>query len=519
MTDGRNKTKGNAMSEKTNILFIQVDQLMAETLRTYGDSVCHAPNLDLLAARGAVFERAYCNFPLCAPSRFSMATGRLCSKIGAYDNAADMPASIPTYAHYLRHAGYRTALSGKMHFIGPDQFHGFERRLTPDVYPADFSWVPREGGMKKSETNDTRGVTVSGVAERTVQIDYDDRVTFEAIQYLYDVARDTEDTRPFFLQVSWTHPHDPYLCRPDYWALYDGKDIPMPRTGALPEAEHDAHSVRLLENFSLLGVEFPHDDIMRARRAYYGSISYIDAMLGKLLEVLDATGQAGNTAIVFTSDHGEMLGERGMWFKKHFFEPSLRVPLMIAMPGKSPKRVAGLASLVDLLPTFMGLAEGPGWSCPVEDLDGIDLTPYLDDVEISPDRAVYAEYLAEATPAPITMIRRGKLKYLHSETDPALLFDIEADPDERTNLANDPEYSEIVSRLAAETRQKWDSGALWQDIGESRRRRILIQASNKQGAAQSWNHGEEHGDKVLWYRGHEGYNEWAFQYMAPRTKT
>lgn len=506
------------MSEKTNILFIQVDQLMAETLRMYGDSVCHAPNLDLLAARGAVFERAYCNFPLCAPSRFSMATGRLCSKIGAYDNAADMPASIPTYAHYLRHAGYRTALSGKMHFIGPDQFHGFERRLTPDVYPADFSWVPREGGIKKGETNDTRGVTVSGVAERTVQIDYDDRVTFEAAQYLYDVARDTEDTRPFFLQVSWTHPHDPYLCHPDYWALYEGKDIPLPRTGALAEAEHDAHSVRLLESFSLLGVEFPRDDIMRARRAYYGSISYIDEMLGRLLDVLDATGQADNTAIVFTSDHGEMLGERGMWFKKHFFEPSLRVPLIIAMPGKGPKRVAGLASLVDLLPTFMGFAEGSGWTCPVEDLDGIDLTPYLDDVEISPDRAVYAEYLAEVTPAPITMIRRGRLKYLHSETDPALLFDIEADPDERTNLANDPDYTEIVSRLAAETRQKWDSGALWRDIGESRRRRILIQASNKQGAPQSWNHGEEHGDKVLWYRGHEGYNEWAFQYMAARTK-
>lgn len=505
------------MSEKVNILFIQVDQLMAETLQAYGDTVCHAPNLDLLASRGAVFERAYCNYPLCAPSRFSMATGQLCSKIGAYDNAADMPASIPTYAHYLRHAGYRTALSGKMHFIGPDQFHGFEQRLTPDVYPADFSWVPREGGMKKSETNDTRGVTVSGVAERTVQIDYDDRVTFEAAQYLYDVARDTEDNRPFFLQVSWTHPHDPYLCRPEYWALYEDIEIPMPRTGALPEEEHDAHSVRLLENFSLLGVEFPPEDIACARRAYYGSISYIDEMVGKLLDVLDATGQADNTAIVFTSDHGEMLGERGMWFKKNFFEPSLRVPLIIAMPGKSPKRVAGLASLVDLLPTFMGLAEGTGWACPVEDLDGNDLTPYLDDIEIPQDRAIYAEYLAEATPAPITMIRRGQYKYIHSESDPALLFDIDADPEERANLANDPDYAEIASRFAAETRQKWDSNTLWQSIGESRRRRILIHASSRQGAPQSWNHGEEPGDKVLWYRGHEGYNEWAFQYMSVRS--
>ena len=130
---------------KPNILFIQVDQLTALALKAYGNTFCKAPNLDRLAERGVVFESAYCNFPLCAPSRFSMASGQLCSRIGAFDNAAEFPASIPTYAHYLRRLGYRTALSGKMHFIGPDQHHGFERRLTPDLYPADFSWVPNWG--------------------------------------------------------------------------------------------------------------------------------------------------------------------------------------------------------------------------------------------------------------------------------------------------------------------------------------------------------------------------------------
>lgn len=504
------------MTDKPNILFIQVDQLMAEALGAYGNTVCHAPNLDRLAARGAVFERAYCNYPLCAPSRASMAAGQLCSTIGAYDNAAELPASIPTYAHYLRGAGYRTALSGKMHFIGPDQFHGFERRLTPDVYPADFSWVPRETGMKKSETNDTRGVTVSGQAERTVQMDFDDRATFEAVQYLYDVARDTEDTRPFFLQVSWTHPHDPYLCKPEHWALYEDKDIPMPRTGALSKEEHDVHAARLLDNFSMLGVEFTPEEIIRARRAYYGSISYVDEMVGKLMEVLKATGQADNTAIVFTSDHGEMLGERGMWFKKHFYEPSLRVPLIVAAPGRAAKRVAGLASLVDLLPTFMGLAEGPGWSSPVETLAGDDLTPYLDDKEIPEDRAVYAEYLAEATPAPILMIRRGRFKYVHSEVDPVLLFDVESDPDERENLAGHPEHAETLDRFATEARQKWDNDALWQQIGESRHRRLLILEAMEQGVGQRWNHDEMPGEVVPWYRGLEGYNEWAFEHMPAR---
>ncbi len=194
-----------------NILFLQVDQLGAGFLPAYGNSVCRSPNIDGLAAGGAVFERAYCNFPLCAPSRFSMAAGQLASAIGAYDNAAEMPASVPTYAHYLRRLGYHTALSGKMHFIGPDQHHGFEERLTPDLYPADFSW----GDEGDRGTNDPRSVTISGICSRSVQIDFDEEVTHRAIGYLYDRAR-RETRQPFFLQVSFTHPHDPYLCRREF---------------------------------------------------------------------------------------------------------------------------------------------------------------------------------------------------------------------------------------------------------------------------------------------------------------
>ncbi len=173
------------MAEKPNILFIQVDQLTASSLRAYGDQVCHAPTLDSLADNGAVFENAYCNFPLCAPSQFSMATGQLCSNVGAYDNAAELSASIPTYAHYLRELGYQTSLSGKMHFIGPDQFHGFERRLTADLYPTDFSWVPNWGDEGKRDTNDPRSVLISGICERSVQIDFDEEVTYKAIQHIY----------------------------------------------------------------------------------------------------------------------------------------------------------------------------------------------------------------------------------------------------------------------------------------------------------------------------------------------
>ncbi|MEM6696232.1 MAG: choline-sulfatase [Pseudomonadota bacterium] len=499
------------MTSSPNILFIQVDQLTAASLRAYGDTICHAPNLDRLADTGTVFETAYCNFPLCAPSRFSMASGRLCSEIGAYDNAAEMPASVPTYAHYLRAAGYQTALSGKMHFIGPDQFHGFEKRLTADLYPADFSWVPNWGDEGDRDTNDSRAVLISGICERSVQIDYDEQVTFQAIQHLYDIAR-SDDDRPFFLQVSYTHPHEPYLCRKEYWALYEGVDIPLPAVPALAQANHDAHSIRLLKDFGMLDVSFAEDDIRRARRAYYGSISYIDAMVGRILETLEAIGRTDDTVIVFTSDHGEMLGERGMWFKKHFFEAALRIPLIIKMPGRGPERIETPVSLVDLLPTFMGLAEGSGWRSSVEHLDGEDLTTLLDAAP-EPDRPVFAEYLAEATTAPIFMIRRGRFKFIGSKADPPLLFDLDADPDERRDLASDPDYAPVLRQFSSEVSQKWDEDALTDRIVKSQKRRRLIVQGYGKARPPRWNHDEYSTDEVLWYRGEGGYNEWAFAHL------
>lgn len=496
---------------RPNILFIQVDQLTAASLRCYGDTVCHAPNLDRLADTGTVFETAYCNFPLCAPSRFSMATGQLCSSIGAYDNAAEMPASVPTYAHYLRAAGYQTALSGKMHFIGPDQYHGFEKRLTPDLYPADFSWVPNWGNEGKRDTNDARAVMVSGVCERTVQIDYDETVTAGAIQHLYDLAR-SDDVRPFFLQVSYTHPHEPYLCRKEYWDLYEDVNIPLPQVPALSANEHDPHSRRLLSDFGMLDQTFADTDIARARRAYYGSISYVDAMVGKVLATLDAIGQTDNTAIVFTSDHGEMLGERGMWFKKHFFEPALRIPLIMKLPRDTPRRVQTPVSLLDLLPTLMGIAEGASWNSDVETLEGTDLTALLG-AEPKLDRPIYAEYLAEATPSPLIMIRKGRYKFIWSKDDPFLLYDLENDPDERDNLASDPDHSGTVRAFEALCRGKWDTEPLTRCIIQSQKRRRLILDGYTHGKKPRWNHDEKPEDKVIWYRGEQGYNDWAFSFL------
>ncbi|CTQ57422.1 Choline-sulfatase [Roseibium album] len=497
------------MKMSPNILFLQVDQLTASALRAYGDRICHSPALDRLAENGVVFENAYCNFPLCAPSRFSMATGQLCSAVGAYDNAAEFSAEIPTYAHYLRVAGYQTALSGKMHFIGPDQFHGFEKRLTADLYPADFAWVPNWANEGKRDTNDDRAVRIAGICERSVQIDYDEEVTFRAVQHIYDMAR-SSDERPFFLQVSYTHPHEPYLCRKEFWDLYEGKEIPMPKVSALSEQAHDPHSVRLLKDFGMLGIRFKDEDVSRAIRAYYGSISYLDSLISRVLDALSATGAAENTVVVFTSDHGEMLGERGMWFKKHFFEKALRVPLIVKAPWIAAQRVSELTSLVDLLPTFGSLAGSPA---PVEPLEGIDLMDLLDKGNPPPQRPVYAEYLAEATPAPIFMIRRQNHKFISSSHDGIMLFDLAADPDELTNLATSEFHQPLVEAFCEEVRIKWNETELVDAILLSQKRRALVRDAMNTGQKHLWNHGEKETDSVLWYRGVQGYNEWAFDYI------
>ncbi|MEM7537870.1 MAG: choline-sulfatase [Chloroflexota bacterium] len=501
------------MQNQPNILFIQTDQLTANALSFYGDPVCQTPALDKLAQEGVVFETAYCNFPLCGPSRASMMTGLLASKTGVFDNASEFAATLPTYAHYLRDVGYQTCLVGKMHFIGPDQLHGFEERLTSDIYPADFSWAANWANESGRDTNDSRAVTVAGPATRTVQLDYDDEVTYKAVQKLYHLAQ-SDDNRPFFLQVSFTHPHEPYLCTREHWDRYEGVEIPMPVVGPRSAEEHDPHSARILAQFDLLDKTFDDDDIVRAKRGYYGSVSYIDDKVGELMTVLEATGMLENTVIIFTSDHGDMLGERGMWFKKTFFEHSMRIPLLIYAPKFfKPQQVTEFSSLVDLLPTFLSIATDGTWQSTIEPLDGADLTAYLDKESEYPTRPIYAEYLSETTPAPIFMIRRGPYKFVYCAADPDQLYDVVTDPHELNNLAQDESFREIVTAFHNEIDEFWDEDGLTAEIKLSQQRRQLVHRAMKTGNPTSWDYAANSDNDALWYRGKEGYNEWAFKHI------
>ena len=242
-------------------------------------------------------------------------------------------------------------------------------------------------------------------------------------------------------------------------------------------------------------------------------------MIGSVLETLKAVGADRNTLIVFTSDHGDMLGERSMWFKKHFFEPSLRVPLFVYAPWIQSQRVQEHASLVDLLPTFASAASDSNWEDSVDPLAGTNLLTLLDRGNPAPTRAVYAEYLAEAALAPIFMIQRGTFKYICSTADPTLMFDVATDPDELVNLAGDATHAERLAAFAEEANTVWDAEQIHRDILKSQRRRRLVRAAHAQGTEVRWNHGEQPGETVPWYRGDAGYSEWAFDYMPRKTRS
>ncbi|SDP95286.1 choline-sulfatase [Ectopseudomonas guguanensis] len=472
--------------KRPNILFIMADQMAAPILPLHdAASPVQMPNLMKLAEQAVVFDSAYCNSPLCAPSRFTLVSGRLPSKIGAYDNAADFPADVPTYAHYLRRLGYRTALSGKMHFCGPDQLHGYEERLTSDIYPADYGWAVNwdEPDVRASWYHNMSSVLQAGPCVRSNQLDFDEEVVFKARQYLYDHVRLTPE-QPFCLTVSMTHPHDPYTIPREYWDRYEGVDIPMPRQH-IEQAEQDPHSQRLLKVIDLWDKPLPEDRIRDARRAYFGACSYIDDNIGKLLGTLEECGLAEDTLIVFSGDHGDMLGERGLWYKMHWFEMSARVPLLVHAPKRfAAHRVSQSVSTLDLLPTLVELAGGQ-----IEqglELEGRSLLPHLKG-EGGHDE-VLGEYMAEGTLSPLMMIRRGPWKFVYSEQDPLLLFNLDNDPLERQNLAESSEHKGILAGFLAEARERWDIPAIHAATLASQRRRRLVAEALSQGKLTSWDH-------------------------------
>ena len=488
---------------RPNIILLMADQLTVFALQNYGNQIVKAPNIAALGENGVTFENAYCNFPICAPSRYSMLSGRLPHAIGAYDNASEFCAAQPTLLHSLRKLGYSTSLSGKMHFVGPDQLHGYNERLNTDIYPADFAWVPDwHAGPRNAPTGiSMRAVVESGPCLRSLQLDYDEESAFLARQKIFDLARDGND-RPFFLTVSFSHPHSPYTAEQSYWDRYRHDDIDMPRTGPIPLEDMDVHSRWLYYSHGRDRVEVTAEHVRNARHAYYGMVSYVDDKVGELMTLLKQTGLMEDSIVIFTSDHGDMLGERGMWYKQTFFEGASRVPLIMSGPGIARgHRVRSNVSLVDLMPTVLAFANDGKVDVDTP-LDGRALAELAAGGTDDGEGRVISEYSDMGVCAPCRMIREGQYKYVYVHGHPSMLFDLEKDPLEHDNLSGQEQWREVESRLHAALLEDWNPEEINQRILESQAGRELIWSVMKGNSKRdNWSYEVRRGDKQRYVRG------------------
>ena len=376
----------------------------------------------------------------------------------------------------------------------------------------------------------------AGPVARTNQLDYDDEVVYKARQYLFDHVR-FRNGQPFSLTISMTHPHDPYNMTKDYWDLYEDVDIPLPTTAAIDHEQQDPHSKRILKCIDLWGKEMTEADILKARRAYFSSCTYVDTKIGEIMNVLKETGLDENTIVVFSGDHGDMLGERGLWYKMSWFEPSARVPMFVYAPGRyQPQRIKENVSTMDLLPTFVdmiGSRLDPGLP-----MDGVSLMPYISGAQGLKTDTVLGEYMGEGTQAPLVMIRRGPWKFVYSPIDPPQLYNLDNDPLEHINLAagyaatlpsraevlkNDPstfinglpptppngptfsfnpsalvfpgedqdakkDLPSIINAFLQEAAARWDFDAITKNVLESQRRRRLVYSGLIKGVITPWDY-------------------------------
>lgn len=448
------------------MLLIMSDEHAPMFSGPYGHPVVQTPSLDRLAAEGVVFDNAYCNSPLCAPSRMSLMTGQYVHNIQAWDNTTPLGSDRVTWAHLLRAVGYDVVLAGKQHFVGPDQLHGFRAQLARDLHAEhDHPIFPWSDGIERRDECWADPLEAGpGTGEH---IEVDDLVEDAATDYLRDPARAEQ---PWALCASFIAPHFPFVVPEKYYNLYpvDQIDLPTIADGHL-DGQHPVIR-RMREAFGL--VDYPERVVRRARAGYYGLISYLDEKIGRLLDVLDETGQAENTLVVYTSDHGEMAGEHGMWRKSNFYEQSARVPLQLRWPGRIPtgQRVTGVVSLVDLVATLRQTADAPD----VGECDGESL------LDLACGRAdtwkdeAFCEYFAHGVTKPMAMLRRGRYKLNYYLDHPPELYDLHTDPGEFTDLAHDRSYRRVVDQLRTRLLEHWDPVLLDRTVRATQHERSLI---------------------------------------------
>jgi choline-sulfatase len=436
-----------------NILLLMTDQHSKYHLGCYGDELVRTPNLDNLAASGMRFDNAYCASPVCVPSRMSFMTSRRPSANRVWNNNHVLRSDIPTWAHALGVAGYETALIGRMHFVGADHRHGFEKRPIGE-YSAHHPGAPRQGGPHLEKLAGTSGqgrraVEVAGRGRTSYQA-FDEMVTEKACEYIREKASSDQD-RPFAAVAGFVLPHCPFAAPNDLFDYYyDKVDVPQ------PDAAEQAAEPAAIRKFKMLrGLYPPIDDerIRVARAAYFGLCEYFDTLAGRVLDTLTETGLAEDTLVIYCSDHGEMAGEHGCWWKSSYYEGSVGVPMIASKPGTIPEGSLNntICNLMDLGPTFGEVAGAE----PLHDLDGQSLWGTMTGGQMDRD-VTFSEHVGQEG-IPSRMVRTGPWKYYeyHDATPPAL-FNLEDDPGELQDLGTDQAHDSLRQALSKRLHEGWD---------------------------------------------------------------
>lgn len=469
---------------KPNVLYIHSDQHNPLVTGCYGDNLVRTPHLDALAAAGVVLDNAYCPSPICVPSRMSSLTGRHPHENQVWTNSHGLDSSIPTLAHAMGAGGYRPVLVGRMHALGPDQLHGYADRLVGDHGPN----YPGNPGADHGELAGTTGphrvsLRKSGHGQNAYQV-HDEDVTAAAVDFLNRTGvrrRAGQPAEPFSLTVGYMLPHQPFVARREDYEYYHARIHP-PRTPE-PFGDHLHPHVRMWRQQCDI-VEVSAAETRRARAAYWALVARMDTMIGQILTALRANGLDRNTLIVYSSDHGEQVGEHGLWWKQTFYEDSVRVPAIVCWPGRLPagRRCRHVVSSLDLNATMLD-----AMGCPaLPHSRGRTLLPLLwGDQEVIWDDVAFSEFCLDAAgaggPFPVEgvlqrMIRRGpwKLNYYHGQ--PCQLFNLEEDPRERRDLAGDPGCAAVCRRLQDELLEGWNPDWVRRRLAELRQDRDILTA-------------------------------------------
>lgn len=479
----------SAAGSRPNFVIIMADQQSPHVLGHAGDPVVRTPNLDKLAARGVRFAANYCGSPLCVPSRMTFLTSRHCSGIEVWSNGCVLDSETPTFPAALAAAGYETVLAGRMHFTGPDQRHGFTRRTIGDVsQPLQTAKGkhPLLGMIPRETTGQSKGAIETAGAGKTSYMAYDDAVTRSACDFLAEWDGRSSD-KPLALVVGYVLPHCPYICPPELYRYYKGRvTLGRPPTGYFDRLHPAERDDRERRGFG----EVNDEQALIAKAAYYGLVEYHDRLCGRILDAVAQTKFADNTVVVYTSDHGDMAGEHGLWTKSVFYEASVGVPMIWSWPQRFRKGaiVSSVTSLLDIGPTLLALAGAQ----PMKEVAGRSMAGFLMGegvVDAWPNDA-FSECCGVGGDRPSRMLREGPWKIIvhHGHQQPQL-FNLAEDPAEWNDRRDDPSCAEIRERLMGRIREGWDGERVVAALKRSKERQKAALEKAKAWATQgrdSW---------------------------------